>query len=59
MCNPLCFYLCAPKIVSLVPYIIMETIQKELYTAPEVYAIEVKVAGIICNSKEQYYPLPF
>lgn len=37
----------------------METVQKELYTAPEVYAIEVKVAGIFCASKDPYYPLPF
>ena len=33
--------------------------KKELYTTPEAFAIEVKVAGIICNSKEQYYPTPF
>ena len=59
-CVTLSSYTFAPR-KSLVGFstIIMETIQKELYTAPEVYAIEVKVAGIICNSKEQYYPTPF
>ena len=33
--------------------------KKELYTTPEAFAIEVKVAGIICASKDPYYPTPF
>jgi len=37
----------------------MESIQKEQYSSPEVYAIEVKVRGILCASKEEYYPTPF
>ena len=37
----------------------METIQKELYSSPEVYTIEFKAEGIVCTSKEQYDPTYF